>query len=101
MIRIQLPTAEVEALERTLRTDDDPKLRIRVQIVLMAHRGRPRGQIARDTAHLEARSSAGSTPTRSGASTPSDPGGRASRGPSSPPTSHRPYGGGSSRGRRP
>lgn len=50
MIRIHLPPAEVEALERALRTEDDPRLRSRVQIVLMAHRGRPRGQIACDTA---------------------------------------------------
>src|SRR3982750_4199597 len=50
MIRIHLPHAEVEGLEQVLRTDDDPRLRTRVQIVLMAHRGRPHGQIACDTA---------------------------------------------------
>src|SRR5687767_4449214 len=50
MIRIQLPHAEVEDLEHVLRTDDDPKLRTQVPIVLMAHRGRPHGQIACDTA---------------------------------------------------
>jgi transposase len=50
MIRIHLPHTEVEALEQALRTDDDPRLRTRVQIVLMAHRGRPHGQIACDTA---------------------------------------------------
>jgi transposase len=50
MIRIHLPHDEVEALERVLRTDDDPRLRSRAQIVLMAHRGRPHGQIACDTA---------------------------------------------------
>jgi transposase len=50
MIRIHLPHAEVEALEQVLRTDDDPRLRARAQIVLMAHRGRPHGQIACDTA---------------------------------------------------
>src|SRR5512146_1566314 len=49
MIRIQLPDADVEALERALRTTDDPTLRHRVQIVLMAHRGRPHPDIARDT----------------------------------------------------
>jgi transposase len=49
MIRIQLPPAEVQDLERVLRTTDDPTLRTRVQIVLMAHRGRPHGQIACDT----------------------------------------------------
>jgi transposase len=50
MIRIQLPSTEVESLEQVLRTTGDPKLRTRVQIVLMAHRGRPHGQIACDTA---------------------------------------------------
>jgi transposase len=50
MIRIHVPHIEVEALERVLRTEDDLRLRTRVQIVLMAHRGRPRGQIACDTA---------------------------------------------------
>jgi transposase len=50
MIRIQLPDAEIEALERVLRTTADPKLRHRVQIVLMAHRGRRHPEIAADTA---------------------------------------------------
>ena len=49
MIRIQLPPKDVEHLESVLRTTTDPKLRTRVQIVLMAHRGRPHGQIACDT----------------------------------------------------
>jgi transposase len=49
MICIQLPAKEVEALETALRTTPDPKLRTRAQIVLMAHRGRPHGQIACDT----------------------------------------------------
>ena len=49
MIRIQLPTKEIEHLESILRTTPEPKLRTRVQIVLMAHRGRPHGQIACDT----------------------------------------------------
>jgi transposase len=49
MIRIQLPAREVEHLESVLRAAPDPKLRTRVQIVLMAHRGRPHGQIACDT----------------------------------------------------
>ena len=49
MIRIQLPDAEVEALERVLRTTADAKLRHRAQIVRMAHRGRPHPDIARDT----------------------------------------------------
>jgi transposase len=49
MIRILLPSKEVERLEHVLRASDDPKLRTRAQIVLMAHRGRPHGQIACDT----------------------------------------------------
>jgi hypothetical protein len=49
MIRIQLPDAEVEALEQVLRTTADAKLRHRVQILLMAHRGRPHPAIAADT----------------------------------------------------
>ncbi len=49
MIRIQLPAREVERLESVLRAATDPKLRVRAQIVLMAHRGRPHGQIACDT----------------------------------------------------
>ena len=50
MIRVQLPAEEVEHLESVLRAATDPKVRTRVQIVLMAHRGRPHGQIACDTA---------------------------------------------------
>src|SRR5690349_11263296 len=49
MIRISLPDTEVESLERVLRNTTDSKLRHRVQIVLMAHRGRPHPEIARDT----------------------------------------------------
>ena len=49
MIRIHLSPTEVERLDQILRAADDPKLRTRVQIVLMAHRGRPHGQIACDT----------------------------------------------------
>ena len=49
MIRIRLPDTEVEALERVLRTTDDATLRHRAQIVLMAHRGRPHPDVARDT----------------------------------------------------
>jgi len=49
MIRIQLPDAEIEALERVLRAPADPKLRHRVQIVLIAHRGRRHPEIAADT----------------------------------------------------
>jgi transposase len=49
MIRIDLPDAEVGLLEHVLRTTADAKLRHRVQIVLMAHRGRPHPEIAADT----------------------------------------------------
>jgi transposase len=49
MIRIQLPDAELESLEQVLRTTADAKLRHRVQIVLMAHRGRRHPEIATDT----------------------------------------------------
>jgi transposase len=49
MIRIRLPEDEVESLEQVLRTTADAKLRHRVQIVLMAHRGRRHPQIAADT----------------------------------------------------
>lgn len=48
MIRIQLPSAEADQLEQLFRSTDDRKLRDRLQIVLMAHRGRPRQDIARD-----------------------------------------------------
>src|SRR4051794_34686941 len=49
MIRILLSPHEVECLEHVLRASDDPQPRTRVQFVLMAHRGRPQGQIACDT----------------------------------------------------
>jgi transposase len=49
MIRIRLPDDEAASLEQVLRTAVDAKLRHRVQIVLMAHRGRPHPQIAADT----------------------------------------------------
>jgi transposase len=49
MIRITLPDAEVTRLEDSLRTTADAKLRHRVQIVLMAHRGRRHLDIAADT----------------------------------------------------
>ena len=48
MIRIQLPPDEAGRLEGLFRTAQDPKLRLRLQIVLMAHRGRPRKDIATD-----------------------------------------------------
>lgn len=49
MIRVQLADADLARLEAALRAAG-PKLRHRLQIVLMAHRGRPRGQIAEDLA---------------------------------------------------
>jgi len=49
MIRITLPDAEVQRLEDIFRTATDPKLRHRVQIVLMACRGRRHPDIAADT----------------------------------------------------
>jgi len=48
MIRIQLPPGEPDRLETLFRSTPDPKLRLRLQIVLMAHRGRPRQDIAAD-----------------------------------------------------
>lgn len=48
MIRIQLPPAEVERLEQLFQATGDRKLRDRLQIVLMAHRGRARQDIAAD-----------------------------------------------------
>jgi transposase len=48
MIRIQLPAPEAERLDTLFRSTADPKLRHRLQMVLMAHRGRPRQDIAAD-----------------------------------------------------
>ena len=48
MIRIQLPPAEVERLEEAFRSTQDRKLRDRLQIVLLAHRGRKHQDIAAD-----------------------------------------------------
>ena len=48
MIRIQLPQAEADRLEELFQSTLDRKLRDRLQIVLMAHRGRPRQEIAPD-----------------------------------------------------
>ena len=48
MIHIHLPAAEAERLETLFRSTDDRKLRDRLQIVLMAHRGRARQDIATD-----------------------------------------------------
>src|SRR5947209_14606768 len=48
MIRIQLPPADAERLEAAFRSTVDRKLRDRLQLVLMAHRGRARQDIATD-----------------------------------------------------
>src|SRR5215470_3034753 len=48
MIRIQLPAAEAERLGGLFRATGDRKLRDRLQIVLMAQRGRARQDIAAD-----------------------------------------------------
>lgn len=48
MIRIQLPDAEAQALEEAFRRATDRKLRDRLQIVRLAHRGRPHQDIASD-----------------------------------------------------
>lgn len=48
MIRIQLPPVEVERLQSQFRATDDRKLRDRLQIVLLAHKGRQHKDIAAD-----------------------------------------------------
>src|SRR5262245_29080957 len=48
MIRIQFPPAEAKRLDGLFRATDDRKLRDRLQILLMAHRGRARQDIATD-----------------------------------------------------
>jgi transposase len=48
MIRIQLPPPEAERLDGLFRATDNRQLRDRLQIVLMAHRGRARQDIAAD-----------------------------------------------------
>jgi len=50
MIRIQLSEAEAQRLEASFRSTSDRKFRDRLQIVLLAHKGRPRQQIACDLA---------------------------------------------------
>jgi transposase len=50
MIRVSLTGDGLAELEAAFRTTADTKLRNRVQIVLMAHRGRRRGDIAADLA---------------------------------------------------
>ncbi len=48
MIRVQLPATEAERLDALFRSTDDLTFRVRLQIVLMAHRGRARQDIATD-----------------------------------------------------
>ncbi len=48
MIRIRLPEAEAETLEAEFRVTADRKFRDRLQIVLLAHKGRPYQDIAAD-----------------------------------------------------
>jgi transposase len=48
MIHIHLPPAEAARLDAVFRSTADRKLRDRLQIVLMAHRGRARQDIAAD-----------------------------------------------------
>ena len=48
MIRIQLPQEEADRLDALFRSTADRKLRDRLQIVLMAHRGRQHQDIAAD-----------------------------------------------------
>ena len=48
MIRVHLPAADAERLEALFRSTDNRKLRDRLQIILMAHRGRARQDIAAD-----------------------------------------------------
>jgi transposase len=48
LIRVQLPATEADRLDALFRSTDDRKLRDRLQIVLMAHRGRVRHDIAAD-----------------------------------------------------
>ena len=48
MIRIRLPEAEVQELEQAFRQATDRKLRDRLQIIRLAHRGRPHQDIAAD-----------------------------------------------------
>lgn len=50
MIHVQLPNSEAQRLERTFRQTNDRKLRDRLQIVLLAHRGHKHQDIAADLA---------------------------------------------------
>jgi transposase len=48
MIRVQLPQAEASRLEQAFRQTENRKVRDRLQVVLMASRGRPHQDIAAD-----------------------------------------------------
>jgi DNA-binding transcriptional ArsR family regulator len=48
VIRLQLPDAEAQRLEQVFRQADDRKLRDRLQILRLAHRGRKPQDIAAD-----------------------------------------------------
>src|SRR5262245_45218425 len=50
MIRIRLPEGEALRLEQQFRQTDDRKLRDRLQIILLAHKGRKHQDIAADLA---------------------------------------------------
>jgi transposase len=50
VIRIRLPEAEVQELEQAFRQATDRELRDRLQIIRLAHRGRPHQDIAADLA---------------------------------------------------
>jgi transposase len=50
LIRIQLPAEELRAAQHAFRTTPDRRLRDRLQIVLLAQRGRPHQAIAQDLA---------------------------------------------------
>jgi transposase len=50
VIRICLPPEEAERLDQTFRHETDPKVRDRLLIVRLAHRGRPHQDIAADLA---------------------------------------------------
>ena len=63
MIRVQLPPVEADRLDTLFRVTDNFKLRVRLQIVLMAHRGVPARTSPPTSASTARPSPAGSTPT--------------------------------------
>lgn len=84
MIRIRLPETEAQELAAAFRSTEDRKLRDRLQIVLLAHKGRTHQDIAADlcinrrsvprwlNAYLE-RGLAGLAPARPRAKRPASP----------------------------